>query len=56
MGNRRSIGGPFTDLLNCDGSADEFSVDPASDGSRSNRLNKISTGRKLRALRPMNGI
>jgi len=55
MGNHRSIGGSFTDLFNCDGSADKPSVDPASGDSKSKRLNNILTRRKPRALPTANG-
>lgn len=51
----RSIGWSFTGLFKCDSFADELSVDPASDGSRSNRLNGIFMRRKLQAFLATNG-
>ena len=55
MANRRSIGKCLADRVNFDCSADQISVDPAIDGSRSNRPIKIITKRKLRTLQAMNG-
>lgn len=56
MGSHRWVGGSYTDSFNCDGSAHELSVAPASDGSRSNWPIEGSTKWKLRALQMMNGI
>jgi len=56
IGNRRSIGGSFTNLSYCDGSADELTVDLASDGSRSNRPIRKFTRRKQPPLPQTSGI
>ena len=55
MANRQSIGRSFADPVNCDGSADELSVDPASDGSRLNHLIEILMRPKRRAFPTSNG-
>jgi len=47
-GMMRCTGGSSTYPFNSDGSTDEVSVDPASDGSRSFRPIEMLTRRKLR--------
>lgn len=56
MGNRRLIGRSFVDPFSWDGFVDELSADPASGGSRSNRLIEILARQKLRAFPSTNGI